>query len=87
MELKFTARRHKGSLWTIVTMYHNLQRIKDFSSTHIQLYKYLIWVTKYNSITNSKKSWHGFRGKITNNATVNHFSDLFSNQKSAVMGL
>ena len=45
MELRCTGSRHKGRLWTIVTKCHNVQRIKDFSSIHMKLYKYLIWVT------------------------------------------
>ena len=100
MELRFTGRQHKGSLWTIVTKHHNLQVIKDFSSTHMQLYKNLIQVTKlyvpkidcplpiaHNSVTYSKQSWHEFSGKIINSATVNHFSDNLSNQKSVVIEL
>ena len=100
MELRFTGRQHKGSLWTIVTKHHNLQIIKDFSSTHMQLYENLIQVTKlyvpkidcplpiaHDSVTYSKQIWHGFSSKIINSATVNHFSDIFSNQKRVVIEL
>ena len=53
---------------------------------HCQLPKLAITIA-HNSVTNAKKSWDGFSGKVKNNASVNHVSDLFSNQKSVVTGL